>query len=97
MDAAGLPLNRNPGVVCLWTSRSIRPWHAPDGGILFTVGDPTDTAWYAEGRCALRAEVLASLETGLPTLQQVAQEEGTSAVMALNQQVARAMRYVPTL
>ena len=93
--AAGLPLRRNPGVVAVWTAREVHPFLAPDGGVLFQVGDPTSVHWYAEGRMATRAEVLASFETGLPLLEATAREDGPAAVRALQQQTVRALRYLP--
>jgi hypothetical protein len=94
-EAPGLPIQRNPGVVCLWTTRTFRPFLDHQGGVLFQVGDPTTTAWYAEGRTATRAEVQASLDSGLPVLQEMAAQEGATAVAALMAQLTRAMTYLP--
>jgi len=67
-DAAGFMLKRNPGVVLLWTTRSDpMPFRAP-GGLLFTLPDPVSVLWFSEGRSATRAEVIASIESGLPAL-----------------------------
>ena len=61
-------LKRNPGVVLLWTTRSDpMPFRAP-GGLLFTLPDPVSVLWFSEGRSATRAEVIASIESGLPAL-----------------------------
>ena len=91
---AGISIPRNPGVALLWTTRS---WKVePEGrGVLFRLGDPTRVEWYAEGREATRAEVMASIETGLPTLQEMATQEGQRAVAALETQVADALELVP--
>ena len=43
----------------------------------------TETAWYAQGRQATRAEVLASIESGLPALRAVAFNGGASAKLGL--------------
>lgn len=64
----GVAIMRNPGVALVWITKT---WNAfaVDGGILFNVGDPISTHWFAEGRDATRAEVLASIDSGLPLLQ----------------------------
>src|ERR1044071_6366513 len=64
VDAAGIPLDRNPGVALVWVTRRVQPYRAPDGGILFEVGDPVETLWFCEGRSATREEVLHAIETG---------------------------------
>jgi len=94
-DAPGLPLHRNPGVVCLWTTRTYQPFGDGKGGVLFRVGDPTSTAWYCEGRPATLGEVEASLTTGLPALQEVADREGREARVALQLMTTQARRYLP--
>ena len=67
-DAPGLAIKRNPGVTLLWTARSyslIQVGH----GVLFQLGEPTATEWWAEGKPASREQVAESVETGLPLLQ----------------------------
>lgn len=93
-EAAGIPLKRNPGVVLLWITRSYRLRPAP-GGVLFAVGEPVETHWYCEGRPATRAEVLASVASGLPLLEEQARMDGMMAQEALRQMVARAMTLLP--
>lgn len=94
-NAPGIQIMRNPGVMCLWMTRGFRPFNAPEGGVLFHVGDPTEYTWYCEGRPATRAEVLTSLELGLPTLQQQAQLDGPAAERELSMQIAAARQYLP--
>ena len=65
---AGEMIMRNPGVVCIWMTKSYRIWRDSKGKPLITVGDPLDVGWYAEGRSAARAEVEESIRTGLPLL-----------------------------
>jgi hypothetical protein len=60
----GIMIERNPGVVLLWKCRS---WKQ-DRHKLFRLGRPMALEWFAEGREATRAEVLASIESGLPAL-----------------------------
>lgn len=89
---AGEMIRRNPGVALLWTSRD---WRFRNDDKLFHVGSPSRVAWYAEGRDATRAEVLASIDSGLPILRNVAEEEGRGAVRALEAMHADALRLIP--
>lgn len=93
-EAAGVGLKRNPGVSLLWITRSYTPFHAPNG-VLFQIGDPIETHWYAEARKATRAEILASIESGLPSLREIAEQEGAEASAALSAYTAEAMKLVP--
>ncbi len=86
-EPAGEGLRRNPGAVCIWGTQQWRPWHPPGGGILFELGDPEMTEWYAEGRPATRAEVDASIDSGLPLLRESAQQQGLDAVAELERRV----------
>ena len=92
---AGVGLMRNPGVTCLWTTKSYRVVRAPNGGALFQLGDPEKVEYFAEGRVATRDEILASMESGLPLLMEVAKDEGDDAVAALNKMYDRALQLVP--
>lgn len=76
-DGAGLPIKRNPGVVCLWVTRAFRPYRTDQGntGMLFELGEPVATEWWREGRPATRAEVEESVASGLPLLEELARAE----------------------
>lgn len=91
---AGEMIARNPGVALVWASRTWRPFPV-DGGLLWNIGDPTSTEWYAQGRAATRAEVLASIDSGLPLLQEVAERDGVGAVRQLERQHIVALSLVP--
>jgi hypothetical protein len=94
-DAAGFGLKRNPGAVCVWVTRSYKTFrpHAGAPGLLFKIGEPEETLWFANGRSATRAEVMESIESGLPLLR--AEQEGAGAVIALQSAVRQAMTLVP--
>lgn len=95
VEPAGQMLRRNPGVTLAWTTRRWQPW-SPDGrGLLFAIGDPETTEWWAQGRAATRDEVLASIDSGLPLLRAEADAEGPDAVAALERMTADALRYLP--
>jgi hypothetical protein len=90
----GIALARNPGVTLLWVTESYRTFNV-DGGILINIGEPTKVEWYARGRAATRAEIMASIEGGLPALTAMARSQGPEAVQALEVQVERGLALVP--
>lgn len=90
---AGEGLRRNPGAVCIWTTRTFKPFKVANG-TLFRIGDAESTEWYAEGRRATRAEVDESIRTGLPLLIEPAEaqdreEPNVGAVRYLTECIAR--------
>ncbi|MGW5477638.1 hypothetical protein [Streptomyces sp. NPDC004008] len=97
-DAAGEPdgimIRRNPGVAVVWVSRT---WRLQPRLRLWTVGDPAEVRWYAEGRPATRDEVLASIDSGLPLLRAEAENDRrpAEALAELDRQHARALELVP--
>lgn len=64
----GIGILRNPGVTLLWSTREYALFFV-DGKPLIKVGNPTSVEWWAEGRKATRAEVIASIDSGLPLLE----------------------------
>ncbi len=95
IDAAGVGLKRNPGVICLWIARDYRPFKPQGGGILFQLGEPIETIWYTEGQPATREEVVSALYRGLPALLDVAHQESREAEDALAAMVVRAQQVLP--
>lgn len=93
VEPAGVGLRRNPGVVAVWSTRKWSLFSDCRGGTLVKMGDPTEVLWYAEGRAATRAEVEASIESGLPLLE--ADKEGPAAAAELGRLVDVARRYLP--
>lgn len=93
-DPAGVFLKRNPGVSLLWVTRHYRPTPGPGGsGMLFRLGEPQTTLWYAQGRPATREEALASIESGLPALREMAAAE--NALPELERMIAAAEKFLP--
>lgn len=86
-------LLRNPGVSLIWVTRSYRV-HRVDGGVLFRVGAPHDVSWWAQGRPATRAEILASIDSGMPDLERHAREQ--KMTHELPHLIAEAMKLVPS-
>ena len=88
-------LRRNPGAVLLWTTERYRVIRGDAGEPLFRLGDPLALSWLAEGRTATRAEILESIESGLPMLHEIAVREGRGAIEGLTEAINRGMQLVP--
>jgi hypothetical protein len=101
VPAAGNMITRNPGVALVWVTRSFTTFHPDRGqpGILIEIGDPAETLWFCQGRPATRAEVTASIESGLPLLHDACDDEDegerAAAHAELDRQVAAAMPLIP--
>lgn len=69
-DAAGIMIERNPGVTALWITNGYRVFQPSHGqaGYLVEMGSPLEVVWYARGRAATRKEILDAFEAGLPAL-----------------------------
>lgn len=96
VNPAGIMLRRNPGASVVWVT-GYRAWKAErEGrGYLFRLGPAKRALWFAEGREATRAEVLASIDSGLPILRKMAEEDGVDAVAELERMHAVALAYIP--
>ncbi len=75
---AGHGIKRNPGCCAVWTVTRYRLFPDGRGGVLFDIGSPLEVDWYAEGRQATRAEVMASIESGIPLLEAACDSEETA-------------------
>jgi hypothetical protein len=94
IEPAGFGIKRNPGCALVWITRSYRQRAAP-GGVLFDMGDAERVEWYSEGRTATREEVLASIDSGLPILHDMAARQGVDALAQLDRQTAEARELLP--
>lgn len=94
LEPPGVMIARNPGCCAVWVTRDYRLRNVPNG-VLFRLGDPTSVHWFAEGRPATRDEVMASIESGFPTLLEMAQAEGAEAVWQLSKQRESAEIHLP--
>lgn len=93
--APGIMIDRNPGVVCLYEARAVKPFWAGNGW-LFRLGPPARVDFWARGREATRAEVWASIESGYPLLFQDAKKDGQAAIDELGAAMHAAMALLPT-
>lgn len=83
MPPAGFFLERNPGVACIWLSPRAKPMTVPGGnGVLFQLPSPVSVSWWCKGREATRAEIVSSINGGLPTLIKLAGDEGALPELA---------------
>jgi hypothetical protein len=94
-EMAGYGIQRNPGVAMIWITRGFEKFRDEKGMYLLTMGEPERVEWYREGRPATRAEVQASIDSGLPNLMAMAKTEGPFAVQALGKQVEVLERWLP--
>lgn len=94
VDAAGCGIKRQPGVILLWVTNTYRIMRVHNG-ILFSIGDPIKTIWMREGRLATRAEVLESIESGLPILEDSARQDRPGAIEELARRKAEAYKLLP--
>ena len=90
---AGIMIERNPGVTCLWTTKTFELFHDPRGKPLITVGEPLAISWWREGRAATRAEVMDAIESGLPILREHCQ--GPADEADLKRRLQATMRLLP--
>ncbi len=96
VNPAGVMIRRNPGVALVVVT-GYRDWRAePEGrNFLFRFGAPKRVLWFAEGREATRAEVLASVDSGLPLLREMAEQDGPDAVAELGRMHEAALAFLP--
>jgi hypothetical protein len=96
VDAPGTMISRNPGVACIWVCNAFKRFAVGDGWLI-RLEEPTQVKWLAEGREATREQVMASIQGGYSLLKEMADQEGPEAVSALEQQLARAMPFLPAV
>lgn len=75
----GTLIDRNPGVTLIWETLAYKPFRVGDGWLI-TVGDPKNVTAWREGRHATREELLESVMSGIPILNEEAEKEGKGAV-----------------
>lgn len=93
--SAGIMLTRNPGVAAVYVTRSFQTFRPPRGGMLITMGNPTEVVWYREGRFATRMEVAESIRDGMPALIELAQQDGPDAVNELQRRFLGVLSLLP--
>lgn len=91
----GFGILRNPGVSMLWTTENYDIFADGMGGRLLKMGEPRTVEWYHRGRTATRAEVQASIDTGIHALEDAAMREGDAAVAQLREWKERFRKFLP--
>ena len=71
-----LHILRNPGVMLIWETHSMRVIRPNEWQTLFRMGEPERISFWREGRAATRAEIDESVASGCPALRDMAQKEG---------------------
>jgi len=89
---AGVMITRNPGAMAIWETKQWTFFPDGAGKKLIRIGKPDSVTWWREGRPATRAEILHSIETGLPLLEQGCPDNQRGM---LNFQVEKAMELLP--
>jgi hypothetical protein len=95
-NAPGIAIARNPGVAMLWITRQFEVYNDGRGKPLIQMGEPESVEWYACGRSALRREVQASIDSGLPNLYALARTE-KGGIEFLQKSIDRFERWLPVL
>jgi hypothetical protein len=90
---AGEMIRRNPGVSLLWTTKKYLTQRLSNG-LLFKIGEPETLEFWAEGQRATKKQVLDSVESGLPILQEMAVEEGPKAIQQFQTMVIAAIKLI---
>lgn len=94
-NGAGIMILRNPGAICVWTTLKFTIFPDHNRKPLWNIGEPSAYSWWSQGRAATRLEVLTSIRTGLPALEELALAEGPEACGDLLKCVERAMAFLP--
>lgn len=95
-NVAGIGIRRNPGAVAVYVVQGYRVFKDHAGKPLIQMPEEhTAIAWYAEGRKATRVEVQHSINTGLPILMALAEQDGPEAVKELMDRRKRVERWLP--
>lgn len=90
--SSGLAIKRNPGCCAVWTVTDYQLFSDRRGGVLFDIGEPLEVEWFAEGRNATRAEVAASIDSGIHLLREICDTESTPEGRAEAHALLSAMR-----
>lgn len=93
-DIAGIMIERNPGVTCVYSTKKFQLVSDGKGKKLIELGEPVSLSWWKEGRPATRAEVMHSIDTGLPLLREMCFSADDHA--HLTKQIERAKPFLPT-
>lgn len=97
VEPAGIASLRNPKACLVWIiaggfryyRTEVRENATVGEGLLFQLPEPRELRWYAEGRPATRAEIEESVESGLPELMALAEDDAGRAEIEARLEQAR--------
>jgi len=92
---AGDAIGCTPRIALVWTVKRYQAFRV-NSDVVFDIGWPEHVRWYTEGRLATRAEVLASIDSGLPLLYENAKANGQSGADDIQRRYDACMPLVPT-
>lgn len=93
-NTPGFAITRNPGVTMLWTTKDYSLFDDGHGKLLLHMGAPESVEWYACGKAATREQVEESINSGLPALVALAQQQ-EGAMKYLDESRERFSKYLP--
>lgn len=88
----------NPGAVCIWITKTFKPYRVADGAKsdwLIRIGDPVEVLWFCGGATATRDQIMKSFAERLHFLESQADQDGPEARELLAQMVACTMKLLP--
>lgn len=89
-------LEHNPGLSVVWAASSFtKSLHADGRTWVFRLGQPTQVAWFREGRRASRKEVVAVIDGIVASYRTLAEEGGAAGAARLADYRERIMALVP--
>ena len=88
-NVSGHMVKRNPGVICLWMTKTYRLFQDAHGKPLIRMGEPFDVTWWKEGRPATREEVLVPFRSGMEILKSMCVDAGDSKALEQHYELAR--------
>ena len=94
VDLPGVMIPRNPGVTCLWTVKTYGVMRTPQGP-LFKLPDAETVEWYAEKQHATREQIMASMDSGMEILRDMAKKDGPKEEKNVEDAYIKALTYVP--
>jgi hypothetical protein len=92
LKPGGVMIERNPGVTLIWTTFS---YEVIGRHGIIRIGEPETVRFFCRGRKATNAEIMESIDSGMPILKEMARNEGPTAEKELAHQYHRAMKLIP--
>lgn len=95
LTAPGNMLPQNGGLAVVWATSTFTQAPNSEGKTTFSLGQPTQVAWFREGRPASREEVVAFIETTVGRFRTLVEQGGPPAAKRLAEYRERALALAP--